>query len=568
MAQVLFIEDDDIALKAMQGIIERSPHQLFRVKHGDAALNLLRKRIDFDVIIAEIKLKEGSTLGALKALKSNPFLRPLPCIIYSSTRDRQLVKNALDAGAQSFLVKPYRETSVYEEIEKAVTDDWRWISSGMADGNTTLVKRLKDEGASFRDAVESLKQRLENIHYAIRHDKSTHAVVGRAKLLSDLAEFAEETYFHELSEVLYALLHDAEKERQSRVSQHMAHLESAITVLDYRLHYLLQRFPDPEKETVIANPENNTSNTVSSESDDQPPETLWNTERIESALSELKNYPVLESAAAAFQMATTQEDTHLDDIVQMIQRDSGLAASVLKFANSSAVGSKSLIEDIQQATAVLGLARIRLLALSLKTMPEMNAAFTAFRWQDFWMHQVGCAILTEDLVRELNLSIRPEIAYLSGLTHDMGKLLLCHLDSETYFKAYRKSTENRRPLRAVERDYFGYSHEQVAAIFAKQSNLSPALQSVITYQYEPENATRDRELVATLAIANYLCMAYEIGYNGEFADPLIETLAAHPSWQILDSLLPLGFSATRLNRILETRMGRLKKELQGMVQNK
>ena len=67
----------------------------------------------------------------------------------------------------------------------------------------------------------------------------------------------------------------------------------------------------------------------------------------------------------------------------------------------SFIAPASVIEDVHQAISVLGLMRVRLLAMSLRTVSEMGSLFKAFRWQDFWMHQVGCAMISEFIFETL-----------------------------------------------------------------------------------------------------------------------------------------------------------------------
>lgn len=563
MSHILYVDDDEIAIRALQGIFKRSPHALTLAHSSEDAWKLICERIDFDMLILELKLKNENVWPIIKRIRANPFLGAMPILVYTAMKDRRAVRSILALDVQNYLFKPFKEHQLLEEIKRVEQADWRIEMSGNAQ---LFYSRLKVNVEDFHRFNVELMERLQTLYGRLSACSSAQAVCKYETEIRELAEFSEKQDYTILRAELNAILEGSRKGVWTKVQPRITCLANAITMQRYRLSLIEAKLPHSE----AASEDKDAENVITFDEDEPEPcaeKLRYTPEQIEEKINAITDYPVVESAAAAFQMISEETEINLDEIVLMIERDPGLATAVLRFSNSSFVAPASIIEDIHQAISVLGLARVRLLAMSLRTVSEFSALFKAFRWQDFWAHQIGCAMLSEYIFSELELPGRPELAYLSGLISEMGKMLLCDIDTQAYRLAVKDARENQRMLFYCERDYFSCSHDHAGLLFAKISNLAPALQTAIAYKHKPSQANEYVEYVGCVSLASYLCTLHGVGESGDVVDPRVVSPTQHPGWELFSPWLAPNFSIVRFNRILESKAKSLKIELSGMAAN-
>jgi HD-like signal output (HDOD) protein/CheY-like chemotaxis protein len=557
VGNILYIEDDDVAIKAMSGVIRRTIYSLTLKKSGKDAWDTLINDFNYDIIITELKLKSSNTLGFIKDIRDNPFLAPIPIVIYSKVHDREVIKKLLSLGIQNFLFKPYKDKIILSEIDKATSKNWRISASG---SEKKFYKFLDEEINSFNGRNKELDEAMEFLIGKIYAEKavSERNIVKLIDEIKKVGEAANKAAFASLSDLLNEVINLIKEEKWDKVYNLLLYYPNAQVLQKYRLSYISDTLSSGRHTT-------DTPNQSDEEVSIEDIGTRYTLEETETHINKIKDFPVMESAAASFQMALDDDDSNLDEIVEMVRTDSGLAASLLRFVNMSDVAPGSNISDIHQAISTLGLQRTKLLATSLKAVPEVSSLFTALKWEEFWMHQIGCAILTEEIAKLLKLPTRIELFYLAGLIQDIGKVLLHEIDRDLYKQAIRKAASGNKSLQYLEREYFGCSHEYVGLIFAKESGLPKSLLDAIKYQFEPELAPENKDLVGALSLANHLCMAYHLGNNGDRPNTSVQHLSQHPGWNALRDWFTPGFSETKFIKAIEEKIKSLKVELNGLA---
>jgi len=123
----------------------------------------------------------------------------------------------------------------------------------------------------------------------------------------------------------------------------------------------------------------------------------------------------------------------------LIEQDTVLTGNVLRMVNSAAYGRRTEVMAISNAVAILGINKLRNLVLTLSVANMWRSVKTANHWslERFNRHELATAILCDTLAQRMKVEF-PEGAFLAGLLHDLGKLLIVmaspadHLDIEAY----------------------------------------------------------------------------------------------------------------------------------------
>lgn len=132
----------------------------------------------------------------------------------------------------------------------------------------------------------------------------------------------------------------------------------------------------------------------------------------------------------------------LKQVARQIELDPLLAAAVVRVANSAAFGGCAAHRSLDQSIAYLGATRVRTLLLDVSARQVFTSrdAAIAQRFQGTIDHSVAVAVLARDIAA-LTAGSDPDVAYLAGLLHDVGKPLLGSLllEAERQVTGMRKS---------------------------------------------------------------------------------------------------------------------------------
>jgi len=199
-----------------------------------------------------------------------------------------------------------------------------------------------------------------------------------------------------------------------------------------------------------------------------------------------------------------------DQITQIINGDPGMAARLLKIANSAFYGLSAKVETIHHALNIIGSDHLSEMALATSVINRFKGIpKNLVNVDQFWKHNVACGVAARHIALYKNFEY-PESYYLAGILHDLGKLILLKEIPEDYGKvlAMVREDDNLR-LMDVETRILKFNHAQLGSILLKEWKLPPNLYAAVNFHHDPLKA-RDYVIEASVIhVADYL--AYKIG---------------------------------------------------------
>ena len=116
--KVLYVDDDIINRTLLKKILEKNPYvyEVLEAKDGKEALEILNKNPDIDFVLLDIIMPNLDGIGMLKFMKKDPRFKEIPVVVLS-TDDSQKTR-AIEAGANDFIYKPIKESTLTEKIKK------------------------------------------------------------------------------------------------------------------------------------------------------------------------------------------------------------------------------------------------------------------------------------------------------------------------------------------------------------------------------------------------------------------------------------------------------------------
>lgn len=203
---------------------------------------------------------------------------------------------------------------------------------------------------------------------------------------------------------------------------------------------------------------------------------LSRTNLVYEQLISLESLPPMPATAARLLTMVFDPDVDIDRLAATIHADPALTAKVLGTANSAYYAPNQPVLTVKQAIIhVLGLRMVGNLALGITLNGALdNRRCRRFDATRYWIMALGTAELSSGLARAATLDDKPDsdAAYLAGLLHSIGELLLVHLQPERMNDVLRR-IDDRPELNAVEieREIIGIDRWAAGAMLCRHWEL-------------------------------------------------------------------------------------------------
>ena len=171
------------------------------------------------------------------------------------------------------------------------------------------------------------------------------------------------------------------------------------------------------------------------------------------------------------------DEININLLANTIEQDAVIAAKVLRMANSSFYGVTRAVTNIDDAVSILGVAKLHSLVVA-SGVTGVVTHVPGLDLKKFWGHSLLAAGISRETARHLSLDV--EVAYIAGLLHNIGDLLL-HLvfpvmASEVDVMCVGASAEQRR---LIERDVIGFDHCQIGEELALRWSFPSEISRVL-----------------------------------------------------------------------------------------
>lgn len=192
------------------------------------------------------------------------------------------------------------------------------------------------------------------------------------------------------------------------------------------------------------------------------------------------------------------------DIGDVISKDPGMTARLLKIANSPYFSFPSHIDTVPKALMIIGTEELRQLILATSVIELFSGLPNELvSMETFWRHSLRCGIIARNLASHLH-EPNPEHYFTSGLLHDIGYLIIYRELPELAARTLRHSTQNREIVYIVEQEIIGFDHAAVGGELLRKWNLPPEQIEAVEYHHTPSLAKNFPRQAAIIHIANYL----------------------------------------------------------------
>ena len=208
------------------------------------------------------------------------------------------------------------------------------------------------------------------------------------------------------------------------------------------------------------------------------------------------------------------------DLSSLVSLDPAMTADVLSLANRD--GGRA-VATVDGAVEKVGLEAVRavLLAGQGYVVPPFDQSCDAgFDNEEFCRHCLAVAIAAGKLAEFGAVPLDPAGAFVCGLLHDLGKLVLAQVAPKSYRRALTAAARHQGNISKYERDIIGVDHSVAGLHLAREWRLGSAIEAVTWLSHQPGEAIpdsiADRTMVEIVGLADTIARESNVGLSGNF----------------------------------------------------
>jgi len=234
--------------------------------------------------------------------------------------------------------------------------------------------------------------------------------------------------------------------------------------------------------------------------------------------------PARNQTAQQLQAILGRADYEIQEVLDIIESDQALTAEVLRVANSPFYGGLSKITTVRNAVVRVGAPEVVRLAIAAteRESYRVRDAGLARLMEPLWDHALGSALAARWLARKLGFVDLESEAFIGGLLHDVGKLLLVRVCDDLL--AQGRITQSIPDT--VVAEILHAAHGRHGAALLQHWGLPDSYLSVVRDHHEETFDPRETLLVL-VRLANHACHGLGVGLQHDASLDLNATEEAH-----------------------------------------
>lgn len=220
---------------------------------------------------------------------------------------------------------------------------------------------------------------------------------------------------------------------------------------------------------------------------------LLHSDELQEIIAGTDALPSLPEAFVQLQAELASSEATVETIGRIIERDVGMTSKILQLVNSAFFGLTRHIATPRDAVALLGIDTISALVLSLHIFHSFAQPAPELNLQHLAVHQLDVARLARAICRAERSDAKvADHAFLAGMLHDAGKLILADRFADRHRTVLEKAAKERIPLYKAETELLGTSHAEMGAFLLGIWGLPDPIVEAVAYHHFPSRSIGDR----------------------------------------------------------------------------
>ncbi|MCB2181793.1 MAG: HDOD domain-containing protein [Desulfobulbaceae bacterium] len=240
--------------------------------------------------------------------------------------------------------------------------------------------------------------------------------------------------------------------------------------------------------------------------------------KIQDLLDKVGDLPTLPTIANQINLEMQKNSLTAKSLGKIISTDTSLSAKVLRVANSAFYGLPREVTSLDKAVMVIGFDAVKNIALSISIFSLFEKEGDSFvDVSGLWLHSIGCGVSAKNIV-EVGSKQLGDDAFLMGILHDIGKVVLISKLPDDMKKVIDLMTNKEMNQRQAELEIFGFSHDRVGSLLLQNWNFPPTIVQTVKFHHKIEFNEKNMDehiplLIHSLFIGNQIAKILGLGLS-------------------------------------------------------
>lgn len=240
------------------------------------------------------------------------------------------------------------------------------------------------------------------------------------------------------------------------------------------------------------------------------------TERMKFRVQKTTELPPMPEIAQKIFSLNSNPYARIQDLAQIVEIDPSFAAQIIRYARSPFYGYRGKINSIQDAVArVLGYDLVMNIALGLASAaPFKHTRNGPLGLEAFWRHATYSAVLMQSLCGLVSKGPKPRagMAYLTGLLHNFGFLVLGHLYPAEFKRLNEEvAAQPQAAISGLEAEIVGVSHGEIGAWLMEVWNMPAEVVAVVREHHNFDYTGHFSEYTRLIYLVDILLKKIDLG---------------------------------------------------------
>lgn len=237
---------------------------------------------------------------------------------------------------------------------------------------------------------------------------------------------------------------------------------------------------------------------------------LLGDEVVRTVVGGIDKLPPLPRVYTRLTALLSSDEASADDVSQLLRQDMAICAKLLQVVNSAFFRLARTITRVEEAVSYLGFNSIKQIALAAEVFNSNGSGKAPISLDELQNHAIHVGNLTSSMFEDKK---RKEDAFVVGLLHDIGKLLLAVELPEHMGKVLEEMKAAGCDMHTAEMALFGVSHAEIGGYLLGLWGLPYPIVEAVANHHDPDRvATTEFDMLAATYIADSL--AHDVAETG------------------------------------------------------
>jgi putative nucleotidyltransferase with HDIG domain len=203
-------------------------------------------------------------------------------------------------------------------------------------------------------------------------------------------------------------------------------------------------------------------------------------------------------------------DFSVRQLSRVISDDTALASRTLAISRSARYAQRHQPTTVHEAVLVLGYQTLRNIVMATAAQSFLTRKSKIA--EKLWSHSLAAALTARILSQRAGFK-DSELAFLAGLLHDVGEMILLHGDPKGFERVLEEVQQTKEPIVEKEKEMYSFDHSSIGVALLDFWNIDTRIGEAVLCHHDQEDNPNPRSLITMLSMVDYLCFRADLGFS-------------------------------------------------------